>query len=148
MIKATYDLVYETLKEKRDNLLKYKNIYSFADFKLPDNVVSESIQDIDNFLNDYKSLKDPYIVVHNSADFPENPEGIDVLKLRLLDHTFGNVSVYFVIIAIEAQRLNVVDLCNRQIFEQSGKYFFVESKYNQLKKGSLKIKKAVFNEWI
>ena len=146
MIKATYDLVYETLKEKRDNLVKYKNIYSFADFKLPDNVVSESIQDIDNFLNDFKNLKDPYIVVHNSADYPENPENVEVLKIRLLDHTYEKTPIYFVMIALEAQKLNTVDIYNHQIFKQNETLFYVESKFNQLRKGSLKIKKAVFNE--
>ncbi len=149
MFKTSFDFVFNTLNEKRVNLLSYKNINSFAGFKLDDAAAMQMIQDIDDFLETVKDMLrkgDVYIEMHNNADEPRNEAGIDLKYIKLLDHNHGSEKSYFVMTAVNAEKLNLVDLHNVNVYKAGDVLFVCEVHYMPLTKGYILFRPAVFNK--
>lgn len=155
MLKVNYDFIKMALSERRENLVNYGNIYSFGE-RLSKNLVDEMIKDIDEFLETTKkmcSTGDVYIEINSNSDYPVNNADVDICTLRLLDkNVFKKLnkggfteSFYYVIIAVNAEQLDIVDLNNNEIYKQKDKLFTVWSNNYVIKKGSIVVEPVKYS---
>lgn len=154
MIKADYKEVRELfIDEKLASLEKYGNIYTFG-VRFAPALVNEMIKDINDFLEGFEELcnkGDVYIEQCCDASEVKNYTNIDnkdlkVLKVYYDDHR--GTKNYFMLVAISAVKLDIVDVYNRDVFRTYGDNpvnFYVESVRPTMIPGSFTIREASFN---